>query len=86
MRKVDPSIVLIASGEMLEDGQVPGPLRTKYVGNLAGAYGSDFDWTGRFLKDCWGNFEGMAEHWYARPGSALQHREGEKSACRQAQR
>ena len=23
MRKVDPSIVLIASGEMLEDGQVP---------------------------------------------------------------
>ena len=68
MRKVDPSIVLIASGEMLEDGQVPGPLRAKYVGNLAGAYGSDFDWTGRFLKDCWDNFEGMAEHWYARPG------------------
>ena len=37
MRKVDPSIVLIASGEMLEDGQVPGDLRSKYVGNLAGA-------------------------------------------------
>ena len=68
MRKVDPSMVLIASGEMLEDGQVPGPLRAKYVGNLAGAYNSDFDWTGRFLKDCWGNFDGMAEHWYARPG------------------
>ena len=68
MREVDPSIVLIASGEMLEDGQVPGDLRTKYVGNLAGAYGSDFDWTGRFLKDCWGNFDGMAEHWYAQPG------------------
>ena len=68
MRKVDPSIVLIASGEMLEDGQVPGPLRSKYVGNLAGAYGSDFDWTGGFLKDCWGNFDGIAEHWYARSG------------------
>jgi alpha-N-arabinofuranosidase len=68
MRKVDPSILLIASGEMLEDGQVPRPLRARYVGNLAGAYGSDFDWTGGFLKDCWGNFEGMAEHWYARPG------------------
>ncbi len=68
MRQVDPSITLIASGEMLEDGQVPGALRTKYVGNLAGAYGSDFDWTGRFLKDCWGNFDGIAEHWYARPG------------------
>jgi alpha-N-arabinofuranosidase len=68
MRKVDPSIVLIASGEMLEDGQVPGELRSKYVGNLGGAYGSDFDWTGGFLKDCWGNFDGMAEHWYAQPG------------------
>jgi len=68
MRKVDPSIILIASGEMLEDGQVPANLRSKYVGNLAGAYGSDFDWTGRFLKDCWGNFDGIAEHWYARPG------------------
>ncbi|HWE86337.1 MAG TPA: hypothetical protein VG267_15445 [Terracidiphilus sp.] len=68
MRKVDPSIVLIASGEMLEDGQVPGALRSKYVGNLDGAYGSDFDWTGRFLKDCWGTFDGMAEHWYAQPG------------------
>ena len=68
MRQVDPSIILIASGEMLEDGQVPGELRSKYVGNLAGAYGSDFDWTGRFLKDCWGNFDGIAEHWYARPG------------------
>ena len=68
MRKVDPSIILIASGEMLEDGQVPGALRSKYVGNLAGAYGSDFDWTGGFLKDCWGNFDGIAEHWYAQPG------------------
>jgi alpha-L-arabinofuranosidase len=68
MRHVDPSIVLIASGEMLEDGQVPGDLRTKYVGNLAGAYNSDFDWTGRFLKDCWGNFDGIAEHWYAQSG------------------
>ncbi len=68
MRKVDPSIVLIASGEMLEDGQVPPRLRAKYVGNLAAAYGSDFDWTGGFLKHCWGNFDGIAEHWYARPG------------------
>jgi alpha-L-arabinofuranosidase len=68
MRKVDPSIVLIASGEMLEDGQVPPELRAKYVGNLAGAFGSDFDWTGGFLKDCWGNFDGIAEHWYAQPG------------------
>jgi alpha-L-arabinofuranosidase len=68
MRKVDPSIVLIASGEMLEDGNVPGPMRARFVGNLGPAYGSDFDWTGGFLKSSWGNFEGMAEHWYASPG------------------
>lgn len=68
MRRVDSTIILIASGEILEDGNVPGPLRSKYVGNLASAYGSDFDWTGGFLKNCWGNFDGMAEHWYASPG------------------
>src|ERR1700722_9120879 len=68
MRRVDPSIALIASGEMLEDGNVPGPLRSKFVGNLGAAYGSDFDWTGGFLKSCLGNFDGMAEHWYASPG------------------
>jgi len=68
MRAVDPSITLIASGEMLEDGNVPGELRAKYVGNLHDAYGSDFDWTGGFLKNCWGNFDGIAEHWYAQGG------------------
>jgi alpha-L-arabinofuranosidase len=68
MRKVDPKMVLIASGEMLEDGSVPGEMRAKYIGNLGPLYGTDADWTGSFLKHCWGNFEGMAEHWYASPG------------------
>jgi alpha-N-arabinofuranosidase len=68
MRKVDPSITLIASGEMLEDGNVPGADRAKYIGNLAPLYSTDADWTGSFLKSCMGNFDGMAEHWYASPG------------------
>ena len=68
MRKVDDSIVLIASGEMLEDGNVPGPERAKYIGNLGPLYSTDADWTGSFLKSCMGNFDGMAEHWYASPG------------------
>ena len=68
MRKVDPSIVLIASGEMLEDWNLPGEMRAKYVGNLGPAYGTDADWTGGFLKSSWGTFDGIAEHWYARPG------------------
>ena len=68
MRKVDPSIMLIASSQMLDDGNVPGPDRAKYVGNLGPLYGSDADWTGGFLKNCLGNFDGMAQHWYASPG------------------
>jgi alpha-N-arabinofuranosidase len=68
MRAVDPSITLIASGEMLEDGNLPGDLRAKYAGNLGPLYGSDVDWTGGFLAHCWGNFDGIAQHWYAQPG------------------
>ena len=68
MHKVDPSIVLIASGEMLEDGNVPGAERAKYIGNLGPLYGGDADWTGGFLKSSWGYFDGIAEHWYASPG------------------
>jgi alpha-N-arabinofuranosidase len=67
MRKADPSITLIASGEMLEDGNVPGAERAKYIGNLGPLYSTDADWTGSFLKSCMGNFDGMAEHWYASP-------------------
>jgi alpha-N-arabinofuranosidase len=65
MRAVDPSITLIASGLMLQDDNVPGNLRAKYVGNLQGMYGGDYDWTGGFLAKCFGNFDGVAEHWYA---------------------
>ncbi len=65
MRAVDPAITLIASGDMLQDDNLPGDLRAKYVGNLQGLYGSDNDWTGGFLAKCFGNFDGISEHWYA---------------------
>ncbi len=68
MRAVDPSITLIASGLMLEDWFLPPDKRAKYTGNLGPLYGSDLDWTGGFLKNCWGNFDGIAQHWYAQPG------------------
>ncbi|MGA2571982.1 MAG: alpha-N-arabinofuranosidase [Terracidiphilus sp.] len=68
MRAVDPSITLIASGLMLEDWFLPGDKRAKYSGNLEPLYGSDLDWTGGFLKSCLGNFDGIAQHWYAQPG------------------
>jgi alpha-N-arabinofuranosidase len=65
MREVDPSITLIASGIMLQNDNVPNDQRAKYVGNLDALYGSDSDWDAGFIKDCWGNFDIMAEHWYA---------------------
>jgi alpha-N-arabinofuranosidase len=68
MRQVDPSITLIASGLMLEDWYLTGDRRAKYAGNLGPLFGSDLDWTGGFLKDCWGNFDGISQHWYAQPG------------------
>ncbi len=65
MRAVDPSITLIASGDMLQDDNLPGNLRARYVGNLKALYGGDYDWTGGFLAKCWGTFDGISEHWYA---------------------
>lgn len=68
MRAVDPSIVLIASGRMLQEDALRGDIRTKYDGNLQPLFGTEVDWTGNFLAHAWGNFDGIAEHWYAQPG------------------
>jgi alpha-N-arabinofuranosidase len=68
MRQADPSITLIASGKMLEDMFLKGEQRVEYTGNLQPLYGTDVDWTGGLLAHCWGNFDGIAEHWYAQGG------------------
>jgi alpha-L-arabinofuranosidase len=67
MRQVDPSIVLIASGRMLQDDMLHGDDR-KQAGNLKALYGAPADWTGNFLSKTWGNFDGIAEHWYSHAG------------------
>jgi alpha-N-arabinofuranosidase len=53
---------------MLEDMFLKGEMRAKYAGNLQPLYGSEVDWTGGLLEHCWGNFDGIAEHWYEQPG------------------
>lgn|SRR5579871_925847 len=68
MRKVDPSITLIASGKMLDDMFLTGETRIEYTGNLQPLFGSEYDWTGGLLAHCWGNFDGIAQHWYAQGG------------------
>ncbi|HEV2136714.1 MAG TPA: alpha-N-arabinofuranosidase [Terracidiphilus sp.] len=68
MRKADPSITIIASAKMLEPMALTGENRSKYVDNMQPVYGTDIDWTGGILKNCWGTFDGIAEHWYEYPG------------------
>ena len=68
MRQVDPSITLLASGNMLEAMDLTGEMRAKDVANLKALEGTPQDWTGGLLEHSWGNFSGITQHWYAQPG------------------
>lgn len=68
MRKADPSITLLASGNMPQAMDLTGAMRAKDVDNLKAVEGTPEDWTGGLLKDCWGNFSGITQHWYAQSG------------------
>lgn len=68
MRKADPSIQLIACGQMLDIWALPKDIRPKYNDDTVKTlFGTEYDWTGGFLKNCWGNFEGISEHVYSSP-------------------
>ncbi|MGO9936901.1 MAG: alpha-N-arabinofuranosidase [Terracidiphilus sp.] len=68
MRAVDPSITLLASGNMPEDMDLTGEMRAKDIGNPKALEGSPIDWTGGLLEHSWGNFDGITQHWYAQSG------------------
>jgi len=68
MRKADPSITLLASGNMPQAMDLTGEMRTKDVDNLKAVEGTPEDWTGGLLEHCWGNFSGITQHWYAQSG------------------
>ena len=68
MRKIDPSITLLASGNMLEATDLTGEMRAKDVDNLKALEGTPQDWTGGLVEHSWGNFDGITQHWYARSG------------------
>jgi alpha-L-arabinofuranosidase len=67
MRKVDPSITLLASGSMPDrlwadpDKPVPYDATKESIGD-------EVDWTGGLFAHCMDNFDGMTEHWYAPSG------------------
>jgi alpha-N-arabinofuranosidase len=68
MRKVDPSIVLLASGAMADEMTIEGIAADMHLKNDQVAFCSDADWTCGFLQNSWGQFNGITEHWYARAG------------------
>lgn len=68
MRKVDPSITLLASGAMPDEMTVTGQTRASHMKEIQAPFGSEGDWTGGLLAHSWGNFDGLTEHWYARAG------------------
>ncbi|HEY6448398.1 MAG TPA: alpha-N-arabinofuranosidase [Acidobacteriaceae bacterium] len=68
MRQADPSIALLASGNMPQAMDLTGEMRAKDVDNLKAVEGTPEDWTGGLLEHCWGNFSGITQHWYAQSG------------------
>ena len=68
MRRADPSITLLASGAMPDEMTIEGMTHAMHLDDLQAQFGSEADWTGGLLKNCWGNFDGLTEHWYSRAG------------------
>ncbi|HEV2215266.1 MAG TPA: alpha-N-arabinofuranosidase, partial [Terracidiphilus sp.] len=68
MRAADPSITLLASGNMPEPMDLTGEMRAHDANNMRAVEGTPEDWTGGLIEHSWGNFSGITQHWYARPG------------------
>jgi alpha-L-arabinofuranosidase len=68
MRAADPSITLLASGSMPEEAILEGVVADWHIPIDQAGICSGADWTCGFLQHDWGNFDGVTEHWYARPG------------------
>jgi len=68
MLKADPTIILLASGNMPQAMDLTGEMRAKDVDNLKAVEGTPEDWTGGLLEHSWGNFSGITQHWYAQSG------------------
>jgi alpha-N-arabinofuranosidase len=63
MRKVDPNIVLIASGAMPDT--MTGSKESLNLGtNLVPPYLSAGDWSGMLFSNCFNNFDIMSDHYY----------------------
>lgn len=68
MRRVDPSIVLLAPAAMPDEMTIEGIARDLHIHSDEVPYCSAADWTCGYLEHSWGDFNGITEHWYARAG------------------
>src|SRR3546814_11317966 len=66
MRAVDPSITLIGSGAMPDQLQPREAKENASLESIQHKFGTDEDWTGGLLREAWGNFGGIREHWHDR--------------------
>jgi len=67
MRKVDPSITLLASGAMLDEMTITANAFL-VTGKVQAEYGTPSDWTGGLLEHSLPYLDAVTEHWYAQDG------------------
>lgn len=77
MRKVDPSIILIASGAM-PDVMAGADQSRRINGQIVPDYLSKADWSGNMLLHCLDNMDMLSEHYYSTSDMHLDLKTGKK--------
>jgi alpha-L-arabinofuranosidase len=77
MRKVDPTIKLIAGGAM-PDAMTGSKQAKRLNGQIVPEYLSPGDWSGNLLAHCLDNMDLLSEHFYSRSGQRTDLTTGEK--------
>jgi len=77
MRKVDPTIKLIAAGAM-PDAMTGSKQAKRLNGQIVPDYLSPGDWSGNLLAHCLDNMDMLSEHFYSRSGQRTDLATGEK--------
>ena len=77
MRKVDPTIKLLAPGSM-PDAMTGSKQAKRLNGQIVPDYLSPGDWSGNLLAHCLGNIDLLSEHFYSSSGQRFDIEKGEK--------
>jgi alpha-L-arabinofuranosidase len=79
MRKVDPTIILIAGGAT-PDAMAGSKQAKRINGQIVPDYLSNADWSGHMLAHCLANIDMLSEHFYSTSNQRLDLKTGEKVA------